>query len=387
MKSIYLDNAATSFPKPECVYEAVDACLRGGGSAFGRGSHSGTDAAGRLVAQCRQRVARVIDAESPEQVAFTFNCTDGLNLLLRGLLRPGDRVVTTTLEHNSVLRPLEQLRSEFELDVQHIDFDPGTGIVDVASLESALEKPTRLVVINHASNVTGTVQPIADITRAARKTGALVLLDAAQTAGHLPFSVRELRVDLLAAAGHKGMLGPLGTGFVYLRTGLQSELRPVRCGGTGTSSESILQPDAMPAKLESGNLNVPGIAGLNAAAEWILNETVTALHQRLEILTHSLKSALQKIPDVTIYAAEQSSSVGIVSLNIGSLDCRDVAVMLDQSAGVQCRAGLHCAPLVHRTLGTFDRGGTIRLSPGPFTSENEIAAVVEAIDRIAASFR
>ncbi len=388
MSSHYLDNAATSFPKPECVYAAADACLRGGGAAFGRGSHSGTEDVGRLVRQCRQRVAQLIDAGHPNQLAFTFNCTDGLNLLLRGLLKPGDRVVTTTLEHNSVLRPLEQLASEFAVEIERVPFDPISGIVDVAQFAVALNlRPARLAIVNHASNVTGTVQPIGELTQAAHDAGALMLLDAAQTVGHWPLSVRETGVDLLAAAGHKGLPGPLGTGFVYVRDGLQGDIRPIRCGGTGTSSESLTQPVDMPQKLESGNLNVPGLAGLNAAAAWVSEQTVAVLHGRINELTATLANELQATSGVTVYGFDPAMNAGIVSFNIADLDCREVAVLLEQTAGVRCRAGLHCAPLAHRTLGTFDRGGTVRLSPGPFSTADDIRCAVQAVQTIAASFR
>ncbi len=261
---IYLDNAATSFPKPEAVYAAVDAYMRNNGAAIGRGSHSASDSVTRIVEQCRQRDATILDAESSDRIAFTFNCTDSLNLLLRGFLNHGDRVVTTKLEHNSVLRPLHQLQREMDVDVVHVGFDCSTGIVDTDAIAAEVNRlPTRLVVLNHASKVTGIVQPVADVAAIAHNCGALLLLDAAQTVGHIPFSLQELGVDFLAAAGHKGLLGPLGTGVLYVREGIDNQLRPARSGGTGTASESVEQPSKMPCKMESGNMNAPGLAGLN----------------------------------------------------------------------------------------------------------------------------
>ncbi len=384
--TIYLDNAATSFPKPDCVYAAADTYMREMGIAFGRGSHAGATDAARLVAQCRQRVARILDAESGDRVAFTFNCTDGLNLLLRGVLRKGDRVVTSTLEHNSVLRPLQQLKSEFQLDVVYVDFDAQTGLIDTKSFVHELNsQPTRLVVLNHASNVTGIVQPVETISAATHETGALLMLDAAQTAGHIPFSVRDLKIDMLASAGHKGLLGPLGTGIVYIRDGLENEVLPIRCGGTGTDSESPLQPITMPTKFESGNLNMPGLAGLNAAAEWILQQSVANLHQRILKLSTQLSQALREIRGVAVFGGVEAQNVGIVSFSLNGMDSQDVAAVLDQSFQIRCRAGLHCAPLVHKTLGTIPAGGTVRLSPGPLTAQADVTAAAEAVAQLAAS--
>lgn len=383
---IYLDNAATSFPKPDCVYAAADTYMREMGVAFGRGSHGGTSDAARLVAQCRQRLARILDAESGDRLAFTFNCTDGLNLLLRGVLRTGDRVVTSTLEHNSVLRPLQQLQSELELEVVHVEFDAETGLVDAdAFARELLSKQTRLAVLNHASNVTGVVQPVEMISAAAHESGALLMLDAAQTVGHVPFSVRDLNVDMLASAGHKGLLGPLGTGIVYIRDGLEDEVLPIRCGGTGTDSESLVQPALMPAKFESGNLNMPGLAGLNASAEWVLLQTVDRLHAQISQCATQLSESLRKIPGVRVFGAAAVQNVGIVSFTVNGMDSQDVAAVLDQSFQIRCRAGLHCAPLVHRTLGTIPAGGTVRLSPGPFTVQADVEKTVDAATQLAAS--
>ncbi|MDG1894875.1 MAG: aminotransferase class V-fold PLP-dependent enzyme [Fuerstiella sp.] len=385
---IYLDNAATSFPKPDSVYAAADTYMRQLGVAFGRGSHTGTSDAARLVAQCRQRLARILDAESGERVAFTFNCTDGLNLLLRGVLRQGDRVVTSTMEHNSVLRPLQQLKSELNLTLVHVEFDSKAGLVDADAFVRELHSgPTRLAVLNHASNVTGIVQPVEAISAAAHETGALLMLDAAQTVGHIPFSVRDLNVDMLASAGHKGLLGPLGTGMLYIRDGLEDEILPIRSGGTGTDSESLLQPPFMPTKFESGNMNMPGLAGLNAAAEWILQQTVESLHGQITTLWKQLSHELRHISGVTVYGDTDLQNVGIVSFTVNGMDSQDVAAVLDQSFQIRCRAGLHCAPLVHRTLGTIPAGGTVRLSPGPFTVQTDVAKAVEAVRQLAASLQ
>lgn len=379
----YLDNAATSFPKPECVTQAVLEYMTHNGAAYGRGSYADGEASVQIVSECRQNLVRLLGAESPNQIAFTFNCTDSLTLVLRGLLHDNDRVVTTTLEHNSVLRPLEQLKEEIGLLVNHIGFDAQTGLLRIDQLKSSLaESQPRLVVINHASNVTGVVQPIKEVCQLAHDAGALVLMDAAQTAGHLPIDVTRLDVDFLAAAGHKGLMGPLGTGILYVKRGCEDLLRPVRCGGTGTASESLVQPRSMPELLESGNMNMPGIAGLNAATKWLLNQDMNRLHQQLTEKTSRLNLGLSQLDRIKVHSSADSPNAGIVSFVIDDVDSREAAMILDQSFGIQCRAGFQCAPLVHRELGTESSGGSLRLSPGVFTTDQQIEAAVKAIRQL-----
>lgn len=383
---IYLDNAATSFPKPGSVYEAVNHYMVDNGAAYGRGSYAAGDQCVQIVTECRQRLARLLGVQSPTELAFTFNCTDSINLILRGVLRHGDRVVTTTLEHNSVLRPLEQLKAELQIEVSYAPFDAASGLLDVSQLQSLLQgKQTRLVVVNHASNVTGVIQPVQEVCRLAHAAGALVLVDAAQTAGHLPFRVVDLDADFLAAAGHKGLLGPLGTGIVYVKNGHEAQLRPVRCGGTGTQSESIHQPQQMPELFESGNLNMPGLAGLNAAAEWLLKQDLAEQHKRLTQKTNNLRSRLTAIDRITVHGSEQAANCGIVSFVIDEVDSREAAIILDQSCGIQCRAGFQCAPLVHEELKTQIHGGSIRFSPGVFTTEQHIDAAATAVEQLCQS--
>jgi len=384
---IYLDNAATSFPKPEEVYRAVDRCLREQGAAFGRGTHSQADGVRNLVDDARRAVARLIDAYSHQHVVFTLNCTDSLNIALQGLLRPGDRVITTTLEHNSVLRPLNHLADQYDVDVTTIGFDPVSGIIDLEQFESELKnRPAKLAAFTHASNVTGVVQPVKELTRLAHQYGALVLLDAAQTTGHLPFSMSDLNVDLLAAAGHKGLLGPLGTGILALRPGLEQQISPFRFGGTGTNSESPKQPDAMPQRFESGNLNVPGLAGLLAGVEWLERQTIEQIARQSEMLTEHLFEGLSQCDEVRFLSPESARpQAGIVSFVIDGMDSRDVGMILDQSFEIACRTGMHCAPLVHTALNAESSGGSVRLSPGPFNTLEEVRSAIEAVSTIAAS--
>jgi cysteine desulfurase / selenocysteine lyase len=381
---MYLDNAATSFPKPDVVCDAVDHWMRQGAAAAGRGSHRGTDDAARVIEQCRMGLARLLGASSASQMVFTSNCTDSLNTVLQGFVRPGDRVIASTLDHNSVLRPLKAMEATRGMVLDLVDFDPATGLLRTDELERLLTgPPVRLVVLNHASNVTGVVQPIADLSRSAHNAGAAVLVDAAQTAGHLPLNVRELDIDFLAAAGHKGLHGPLGTGLLWIRPGLEHELTPLRYGGTGTSSESLEQPGEMPARFESGNLNLPGIAGLNAAIEWIVARGVAEIGRQTDAVVRQLIGGLSGIRGVTLHTPAAGSDLcGPISFNVDGMDCRDVALILDQSFDIRCRSGLHCAPLAHQSLGTFTRGGTVRFSPGVFTTEAEISTAIAAVSEI-----
>ena len=381
---MYLDNAATTFPKPECVYTAVNDWLRNG-MAAGRGNHQGTDDTGRMIDLGRSRLAQLLGLSSPSRVIYTLNCTDSLNIVLQGFLNSGDRVVASTIDHNSVLRPLQALKQR-GITVELADFDPLSGHIDVEQFSMLVSsRPTRLVVITHASNVTGSVQPIRELIRIAHHAGAAVLLDAAQTVGHIPILMQEMGIEFLATAGHKGLLGPLGTGVLCIGTDQEESLRPLRYGGTGTNSELLEQPIEMPSRYESGNANVPGIAGLCAGAGWILKESAESIHQRIQNSTNSLMDGLREISGVQLLSPAERENVGIVTFNIRHQDCREVAMILDQSFQIQCRAGLHCAPLAHKTLQTFDKGGAVRFSPGVFTTAEEIQAAIEAVHAIAQS--
>ncbi|MEZ6034315.1 MAG: aminotransferase class V-fold PLP-dependent enzyme [Planctomycetaceae bacterium] len=382
---MYFDNAATSFPKPDCVCDAVDHWMRGGAASAGRGTHRQAEVASQLIDECRRQLATLLGVTTPAQIVFTLNCTDSLNTVLQGLLKPGDAVVATALDHNSVLRPLEALRNRSGVHVETVPFDPVTGLIDQQRFSDVLASGDfRLVVLNHASNVTGRVQPVAELARIAHANGVFVLLDAAQTAGHWPLNMTELDVDFLAAAGHKGLLGPLGTGILCIRRGLETKLQPLRFGGTGTSSESLTQPDHMPARFESGNLNLPGIAGLHAATKWILTEGVEKLQTHIHTATTRLLNELGQIENVHILRpCLESDNCGIVSFNIQGMDCHDVAMVLDQSFDIQVRAGLHCAPLLHELLQTADHHGAVRLSPGVFTTDIEISNILNAVREIA----
>ncbi len=380
---IYLDNAATSWPKPEAVYEAVDHYLRHVGASAGRSAYREAVMAERIVANTRQQVAKLVGAPDPNSIFFTFNGTDGLNLALHGTLRPGDHVVTSVVEHNSVLRPLSELRKQKNVDVSYIMAD-GSGLIDPADVRAALRPETRMIVLSHASNVTGAILPIAEVGLIARENEVLFLLDAAQTLGHLPIDVTKLGVDLLAGPGHKGLLGPLGTGVLYIRPGVENSVVSLRQGGTGTQSDEEIQPNYLPEKYEVGNLNVPAIAGLQAGIEF-LNQVGIEVRQKDELrMTEFLLGHLGEVGGVTLFGPHQKEErVAVLSLLVAGCSPQEVTVLLDCVYRIQVRAGLHCAPRMHRSLETSQCGGTVRLSWGAFTTEAELEATVDAIREIA----
>lgn len=374
----YLDNAATSWPKPEGVYRAIDQWMRSNGAAAGRGLYAEAIASGEIVAAARRGISRLIGAESPDRIVFCANGTDALNLAIHGALRPGDHVVTTVWEHNSVLRPLRTLQDDGRIELTLLD-SGGAFVVDPQKVESALRPNTRLIAVVHASNVTGALQPAAAIGAIARRRRVLFLLDAAQTLGELPIDVRQLQVDLLAAPGHKGLLGPLGTGLLYVRPGIEKQLASVRQGGTGTESESDRQPDAMPDKFESGNLNVPGLAGLLAAIEYLNDRGIDSIRAHSLAMTERLLAGLLAQPGLVMQGPREACDrAPVVSICVPGFDPQEAATALDLSFGVQVRSGLHCAPEAHRALGTLATGGTVRYSLGPFTTAQEIDQAIAA---------
>jgi cysteine desulfurase family protein len=381
---IYLDQAATSWPKPESVYLAVDQYQRSIGVAAGRGAYADALEVSQRVERVRRSMARLIGGENARHVVFTLNGTDALNMAIQGALGDGGHAITTAAEHNSVLRPLRTLERAGRIEVTRVPC-AGAGIVAADDIRRAIRRDTRLIAMTHASNVTGALQPAAEVGQIARQADVLFLLDAAQTAGEVPLDVRELQVDLLAMPGHKGLLGPLGTGVLYVRSGVEYRVASFRQGGTGTVSEDDLQPSTLPDKYEAGNLNVPGILGLGAGVEWLLAREVAKLRAETIALTARLLARLREVPGVTVYGPREAERrVGLVSFTIAGLDAQEAAAILDASFAVQVRAGLHCAPLMHSALGTLASGGTVRLSYGPFNTPAEIDRAADAIRAIAA---
>ncbi len=380
---LYLDNAATSYPKPTTVWEAVEHYQRHLGTAVGRGGYDTSQRVGQIVQRARHRLAELFRAENSDRITFGFNGTDVLNQALHGLLRSGDRVVTTQLEHNSVIRPLHDLRQRLGIELTHVPATP-EGTLCIDAFRAAMSCRPRLVALLHASNVSGAILPLADLATLAREAGALVLVDAAQTAGHLPIDLGTLPIDLLACSGHKGLLGPLGTGVLYLRPGIEEQLRACRQGGTGSASEAEEQPSTLPEKFEAGNHNAPGLCGLDAGVGWLLDRSPQRLHQHERDLTAQLMEGLRELPGVTLYGPPAGEDrVGVVSLTLSGWDPQELAATLDQSFGIEVRAGLHCAPGAHRALGTLLGGGTVRISVGAFTTPTDVEAVISAVAQIA----
>ncbi|MGI6367627.1 MAG: aminotransferase class V-fold PLP-dependent enzyme [Anaerolineae bacterium] len=381
---IYLDNAATSWPKPPMVGEAMVSMLEQAGGNPGRSGHRLSIAAGRIVDDARDRLAALLNAPDPLRVILTPNVTHALNAALLGLLTPGDRVVTTGMEHNSVMRPLRGLQASGVL-VDVVPCDP-QGRLDLDALRVALVPGAKLVVINHGSNVTGTLQPLDEIVPMVHAAGSLCLVDAAQTAGTVPIDVTALGVDILAFTGHKGLLGPTGTGGMVLAPHLQPEMfRPAYSGGTGSRSEEELPPEVFPDRLEPGTLNAVGIAGLGAAVAYLQEIGIQSVRAREAELVAHLLAGLASIAGVQVYGPlDVEQRTATVSIRIEGLPVSVVGYRLDEEYEVLTRVGLHCSPAAHRTLGTFPQG-TVRLAPGLFTTLEEIDNTLRAVAEIAHS--
>ncbi|MBM3999336.1 MAG: aminotransferase class V-fold PLP-dependent enzyme [Planctomycetes bacterium] len=383
-RRIYLDNAATSWPKPPAVYDAVDAYQRENGTAAGRGVYQRSQQVGRTLALARRRVAGLLGASDPARVLFTFNGTDSLNAVLHGVPRPGDHVVTSDAEHNSVLRPLRMLEQRANVSVTRVPCD-SAGRIEPDDVARAVRPETRLLALTHASNVTGAIQPVDAFAAIAREHGVLLLIDAAQTAGHVPIFTDRWGVDFVAASGHKGLLGPLGTGILVVGAAAAGQLAPFRQGGTGTFSESDEQPTTLPERFESGNHNVPGLVGLERGAAFLEQRGWTELRRHEIELTTRLVDGLRPLPGVTLFGPPDADRrVGVVSFRLERIDPQELASLLDSEYAIEVRSGLHCAPRTHDRMGTTRRGGTVRAAVGPFNSESDVDALVRAVAEIGA---
>ncbi|HAZ31584.1 MAG TPA: cysteine desulfurase [Dehalococcoidia bacterium] len=377
---IYLDNAATSWPKPECIYQTMDEFLRTKGGNPGRGSHSMALAAGETVEETRLLMARFINASEAQRVIFTLNCTDALNMGLKGLLKPGDHVITGCMGHNSVIRPLRKLEQR-GVKISRLPPSSGAGVVSAQDIEAAITGETRLVVVTHASNVTGVIQPVDEYGAITRRHNLILMVDAAQTAGKHPIDVQASNIDLLAFSGHKGVFGPPGTGVLYV--GDRVDLDPLRDGGTGSHSEQEEQPSSLPYRYESGTLNTCGIAGLGAGLKYILQEGMERIRAHEQSLLEHLLAGLSRIDGVILYVPDDLvKRVSIVSFNLERQEPGEAGIILDQAFDIKVRTGLHCAPVAHKILGTYP-SGTIRLSPGYFNTAEEIDFCLQAIEKIA----
>ena len=374
--SIYLDNAATTYPKPPTVFRAMERAFMDIGVAPGRGGHRrGMDAA-RLVFEARERIASLFGIADSSRIVFTHSATEALNLALQGLLKPGDHVVTTTMEHNSLIRPLAKM-ARSGVGVTKVAAGV-SGRVDPAAMEAAVTKSTRLIALSHCSNVTGTIQPLEEIIDLARRRGIPLLVDAAQSAGTIPLPVEG--IALLAAPGHKGLLGPQGTGLLYVAEGV--ELEPLIVGGTGGFSDAEGVPEVLPERYESGTLNTPGIAGLKAGVEFILETGLDEIRRKEAAMTALIAEGLTSVTGVRLQGpAAREERGAVVSFTVDGTDPAEIGHRLDELYGITVRVGLHCAPDAHRTIGTWP-AGTVRVSPGFFTTEDEAESFLRAIRSI-----
>jgi cysteine desulfurase / selenocysteine lyase len=378
---IYLDHAATSWPKPPEVIRAMTDFLERAGGNPGRSGHRLSVDAGRIVYDAREAVAELFNAPDPLRVIWTPNATYALNLGLCGLLRPGDRVVTSGIEHNSVMRPLRAM----EQKGVHVTVVPCAkdGSLHLKDIARAVQPATRIVAVTHASNVTGTILPVSEIAEIAHRVGALLFLDAAQTAGVLPVDMQAMGIDLLAFTGHKGLQGPAGVGGLIIgeKTSIE-EMAPLVRGGTGSRSEYEIQPEDCPDKFESGTVNGPGIAGLGAGVRYVMQRGIENIRSYEIEMTKLLMDGLESIPGITVYGPrDPSHRTAIVSFTVAGHRVSEIGLRLDEDFEIMCRVGLHCAPAAHRTIGTFPEG-TVRFAPGIFTTAAEIRTALNAVAHI-----
>ncbi|MDR3566421.1 MAG: aminotransferase class V-fold PLP-dependent enzyme [Syntrophobacteraceae bacterium] len=377
---IYLDNAATSFPKPPEVLEEMFETYSRMGVSPGRGSHDLAVRCEHYLQKVREEICDFFGGKSPDRVVFTSNSTDGLNTLILGLAEPGRHVVSTRLEHNSVLRPLYHLRDRGVIEFDLVGFNP-EGFIDPRDIAERIRPSTGFVVLNHVSNVLGTIQPVAAVGRICRERGVPLVLDVSQSAGVVPIDMEAMKVDAVAFTGHKSLLGPTGIGGLVLREGL--EVRPVRFGGSGGDSSNTRQPMDYPFRLEPGTANVLGIIGLSAAMRYVKREGIDTLHDREMALARALRDGLASLKGVKMYCAENlENHTGVITCNVDGLAPGDFAAILDGDFDIATRSGLHCAPLVHEDIGTSPRGA-VRFSFGPFNKADDVSAVLFAVGEIA----
>ena len=379
---IYLDNAATTWPKPPQVSEAVKNFIDFIGANPGRSGHQMSVASARVVYSARESVADFLNAPDPLRVVFTTNITEAINTVLMGFLHPGDHAITSSMEHNAVMRPLRFLESQgVELSVVHCSRE---GRLDCEEIHRYIRDNTKLIIFNHASNVSGTILPTREIGRIAREHNILFMTDEAQTAGALPIDMEAEHVDIFTFTGHKSLMGPMGTGGFILSDRVNIEkLNPFIRGGTGSNSENEEQPDFLPDKFESGTLNACGLAGLDAAIKWIKKTGIHVIRSHEVILCQQLIDGLNSISGVKVYGSwDAHEQMAVVSFTIQGVDNARVGQILDEKFGILCRVGLHCAPGAHRTLGTFPQG-TVRFSLGYFNQQEEVDQAIRAVHKIA----
>ncbi|WP_101773891.1 aminotransferase class V-fold PLP-dependent enzyme [Peptostreptococcus faecalis] len=379
---IYLDNAATTFPKPESVYTSMDECMRTYCANPGRSGHKMAIESARAVEDSRSLVAKLFNIDNPMNVVFTFNATDSLNLAIKGFLNPGDHVITTTMEHNSVLRPIMELE---KIGVEHTFVQADTeGFVNPKDIESSIKENTTLIVTTHASNVVGTLVDIKEIGEIAKKHNIKYLIDASQSAGIYDIDVKAINANMIALPGHKGLLGPQGTGILYVEDEIR--LRSQREGGTGSQSEEIVQPDLYPDKYESGTHNTPGIVGLGAGVEFILSTGIDKIREHEEYLSQYMIDEFLKIPGVKLYGPKDSKKrAAVIAININDVDSGEISFRLNSEFDIATRSGIHCAPLAHKSIGTLEQGA-VRFSLGFFNTKEDVDKAIEALKKISSDY-
>ena len=377
---IYLDNAATSYPKPEKVYKFMDDFYRNFGVNPGRSGFDLCLEAGKMVDDTRKMLTKYFNGKDHNRLCFSYNATDALNLIINGMLREGDHAITSTLEHNSVLRPLYHLRKFNNVEVDYMPFD-SNGFVDPDDFRKKIKGNTKLIILNHASNVIGTIQPVKEIGKYSRERGIPFVVDASQSTGKIPFDIEEFNVDIVAFTGHKSFLGPTGIGGLYVREGI--EIRHTRAGGTGVRSAERTHLDEYPYRLEYGTINIVGIAGLHAGLLWIEEMGLKCLHNKEMKLTKMLRDGLKDISGVTMYCqTDLAKHISVIPFNVDGFEALNVGTFLDVDYNIATRTGLHCAPLVHEQLDTVRINGAVRLSIGPFNTEDHIKDSINAVKQI-----
>jgi cysteine desulfurase/selenocysteine lyase len=383
-KIVYLDNGATSFPKPDEVYAFMDSFYRQFGVNPGRSGYDLCVEAGNVLEATRKLLTEFFNGTKPERLCFAYNATAALNMIIFGMLEPGDHAITTNIEHNSVLRPLYHLAQD-GVEVDHVPFD-SAGFVDPDEIKKLFKKNTKLVIVNHASNVIGTIQPIKEIGAYCREAGIPFAIDASQSAGKIPIDVEEQNIDIVAFTGHKSLMGPTGTGGLYVGEGV--EIRHTQAGGTGVKSAVRTHLYEYPWRLEYGTPNTSGIAGLYAGVKWVMEQGLDKIHGHELKLAHKMRDGLQEIPGVVLHCLEDlENHIAVMSFNVEGIEAGNVGTMLDVDYHIACRTGLHCAPIVHDQLGTTKIKGSVRFGLGPLNTEDEIQHAITAVAETATFLR
>lgn len=375
---IYLDNAATTYPKPEKVYDAVLDCMKNYCANPGRAGHKLAMRAAREIYDARENIAKLFNIDNPMTIVFTNNATDSLNLAIKGVVKKGDHIITTSMEHNSVIRPIKSLE-KYGIENTIVECDKD-GFLNPDDIKNAIKENTKLIVTTHASNVAGTIVDIKSVGEIAKEKSILYLVDASQTAGVYDINVKDINVDMIAAPGHKCLLGPQGTGILYIREDLNVDI--LKEGGTGSRSEDLFQPDLTPDKYESGTHNTPGIVGLNEGVKFILETGIDNIRAHEEELCQYMLGRLEEVPNIVIYGPKDSKKrAAVISINIPKIDSGEITFLLDSEYNIATRSGIHCAPLAHKTLGTIEQG-SVRFSLGYFNTKKDIDEAVKALKEI-----